>query len=1148
MNILNQNLLLGLLSCALLPGIAAPVSAQTPAMYASVRQTDNIPYHKAGTMSLKDALVRLKKLQNIRFAYREGLLDGKMVPADLVDRAETMEAEAALKLLLSDFALGYMRVNKTQYSIYNSDANATILNYNSLFADKLKGKITGPDGVPVPGATISVKGKSSIATVANEKGEFELNLKDATLPVVLVVSSIGFDKQEITVSSATDLVGVSLVESNKALSEVVVTALGIKKDRKALAYAVTEVKGTDFTQAREVNIANALTGKVAGVNATSLASGPGGSSRVIIRGNTSLNGDNQPLYVVNGMPIDNTTPGGSPTTGGGGQNVDRGDGIGGINPDDIETISVLKGGTAAALYGSRAANGVIVITTKKGRARKGIGLDYNSTFTAETPAVYPEWQYEYGQGDGGVKPNSQSQAVTWGRRSWGAKMDGQNYIAFDGKEHPYSPQKNNIKNFYRTGATYTNTVAFSGGNESMNFRFSLANTNSKSIVPNSKFDRKIANLNLNAVLGKRLSIEAIAQYNVENATNRSSSGDATGNPNWGVYMIANTVDIRSLDPGYDANGREIQWNETAYASNPYFVVNRFKNNDTKNRFIGQASVKYDLMKNLYVKGNVSRDFFNYDYVGILPTGTVYTTNATGEYSGLRNAVSETNSMLTANYNTRLAGKIGLNVLAGGNARRYKSNSTLITGTQFIIPFFYSYTNLSTVTTTPARNNVATNSVFGAIDMDYKSILFLNFSARQDWFSTLSPQNNHIFYPAVGTSFILSDAVKLPKAISYAKLRTSWAQVGGATPDPYILNQSYTMVQGGHAGQPVQTVTQSGGANLVTNPNLKPLTATTFEAGVEAQFLNNRVGFDITYYSKQTTDDILSTAISTATGYNKALLNVGKLSNKGIEVLLTGTPVKSKNFTWNVSYNMAYNKSEVIQLAAGLTTLEKATSVGSWAFVHDAVGHPYGVIKGYSVAKNEKGETIYNSATGYEQKSALKYLGNGVPPLTMGFSNTFRYKRLSLDILVDGKFGNKVFSVMDVYATRFGLHKKTLAGRENGLALSGVDQNGNPYAKTIPVSNLRLYYDNTKNYTDQFMYDGSFVKLRQVVFSYQLPVQKLKIVESASLSFVARNLLTLYKQTDNFDPESSYTNGNAQGFEAFGIPRTRSFGLNLMAKF
>jgi len=1148
MNIFNQNLVLGLLSYALIPGIPMPVTAQSPVMYA-MRQSETIPVkHMYATIGLKDALLRLKKFQNIRIAYKEGLLDGKVVATSQLDKAETMDAEAALKLLLADFGLAFMRINKTQYSIYNAQINAGL--NNGILADKLKGRVTGPDGNPVPGATIMLKGNSSVATVANGEGVFELNLRDAVAPVVLVISSVGFEKQEFTVSDLSAAVNVNLKESNKDLSEVVVTALGIKKDKKALVYGVTEVKGSDFTQAREINIANSLSGKVAGVNATSLASGPGGSSRVIIRGNTSLAGDNQPLYVVNGMPIDNTTPGGSPTTGGGGQNVDRGDGIGGINPDDIETLTVLKGGTAAALYGSRAANGVILITTKKGRARKGVGIDYNTTFTAETPAVKPDYQYVYGQGDLARKPLTKDEAVSWGRRSWGVKMDGLPYIQFDGKEHPYSPQKNNIKNFYRTGSTYTNTVAFNGGSDALNFRFSLSNTSSKSIVPNSDFNKKIANLNLNAKLGKRTTIEAVAQYNVENANNRSSSGDAPGNPNWGVYMVANTVDIRSLNPGYDATGRETQWNETPYASNPYFVINRFKNNDTKNRFIGQASVKYDLLKNLYVKGTVSRDFFNYDYVGIIPTGTVYTTGGTGEYSSIKSYVAETNSMVTANYNTKLWTNIGLNVFAGTNARRYKSNLTTVTGTQFIIPFFYSLTNLTTTSTTPTRNNVATNSIFGSVDLDYKSIVFLTFTSRQEWFSTLSPKNNNILYPAVGTSVILSDAFSLPKAFTFAKVRASWAQVGGATPDPYILNQTYSIVQGGNMGTPVQQVTQAqpDQVNLVTNSNLKPLTATTFEVGAEAQFFNNRLGFDVTYYSKQTTNDIVKTAVSTASGYNQALLNVGKVSNKGIEILLTGTPIKSKNFTWNVSYNVAYNKSEIIQLAAGLKTLQMATSVGSWAFIHNTVGQSYGTIKGYVAVKNDKGQNVYNASTGYEQKSDLMDLGRGVPPLTMGLSNTFNYKRFSLDVLVDGKFGNKVFSGSDVYATRFGLHKKTLVGRENGIELKGVDQTGADFDRTIPTTALRLYYDNTKNYTDHFLFDGSFVKLRQVVLGYQIPVKGQNVVQSASVSFVARNLLILYKKTDNFDPESSYTNGNAQGFEAFGIPRTRSFGLNLMVKF
>ncbi|KAA2245414.1 SusC/RagA family TonB-linked outer membrane protein [Chitinophaga agrisoli] len=1157
----DQNLILGLLWCALTFGMGSPVTAQIGKVYASRQTTTFHATSQSGgnnkaTISLKEALDRLRKFHNIRIAYREGLLDGKTIAADLLDKAERMEPEAALKQVLTDQRLEYKRINEKQFSIFNPSAHTTdsLASLLSVYmmADKLKGRvISSKDSGAIPGATIYLKSDPSTATMADGDGRFELTLKDKdkTGPLVLVISSIGFEKQEVTVSDPNGTIIVKLEDANKSLSEVVVTALGIRKEKKAVAFAVTEVSGSEFTKAREINIANALSGKIAGVNATSLASGPGSSSRVIIRGNGSLNGDNQPLYVVNGMPIDNTSPGGTPTTSDGGLNVDRGDGIAGINPDDIETMSVLKGGPAAALYGSRAANGVILITTKKGRARKGIGVDYNTTLTLENPSVTPDWQYEYGQGDGGVKPTTQQQAIDWGRRSFGTPMDGSLYTAFDGKQHPYSPQKDNIKNFYNTGTTFINTLAFNGGSEVVNYRFSLSNTDSKSILPNSSLNKKIANLNVNAYLGKKISIEAVAQYNVENAKNRPSAGDATGNPNWAVYMIANTVDIRSMAPGYDSAGREIQWNETPYASNSYFVINRFQNNDTKNRFIGQASIRYDVLKNLFVKGSVSRDFFNYDFTGIIPTGTVYTLGGTGTYSGKRVSVAETNAMLTMNYNTKFWDKVGLNVLAGGNKRKYTSDETDIDGTQFVIPFFYSYTNLATVTTKPIRNRTATNSLFGSIDLDYKSLIFLTLTGRQDWFSTLSPLSNSIFYPAIGTSFILSDAVQLPAWVNFAKIRASWAQVGGATPDPYILNQTFSSVQGGHLGQPVQQVTTSQNVNLVTNATLKPLTSTTYEAGLEAQFLHNRLGIDLTFYDRKTTNDIVRTAISRASGYNDALLNVGEVDNKGVELLLTGTPVKSKSFSWDVSYNVAYNKNEVVKLAEGLNTIQMAQSVGGWAFVHNTVGRPYGIIKGYKMERNEKGDIIYAS-NGYPVKSDLVELGQGVPPLTMGITNTFNYKRLSFEFLVDGKFGNKVFSTMDVYATRFGLHKSTLPGRENGLVLSGVNEAGNADTHTIPVANLRLYYDNLKNYTELFVQDGSFVKLRQVILSYQLPldhVWKLKM-QSASVSLVARNLLILYKNTDNFDPESSYTSGNAQGFEAFAVPRTRSYGFNLMVKF
>jgi TonB-dependent SusC/RagA subfamily outer membrane receptor len=370
-------------------------------------------------------------------------------------------------------------------------------------------------------------------------------------------------------------------------------------------------------------VANALTGRIAGVNATGMATGPGGSSRIIIRGNGSLSGNNQPLYVINGMPIDNTIPGGGTTSGGGGMNVDRGDGISGINPDDIESITVLKGGAAAALYGSRASNGVILITTKKGRAQKGIGVELNSTATIEDIAVYPDWQYEYGQGFDGRKPLTQAEAISSGRLSYGAKMDGQPYIQFDGQMRPYSPVKDNIQDFYRLGTNFINTVALTGGSDAITYRLGVSNTDANSIVPNSSFTRKTANLNLNAFLGKKLSVETVVQYNLDKGVNRPKVGYADMSPAWATYMLANTVDIDHLAPGYDENGNEVQWNPVPQAPNSYFVVNKFRNNDSKNRFIGQANIQYDILDNLFVRGSISQDYYTFDFENIQPTGNAF---------------------------------------------------------------------------------------------------------------------------------------------------------------------------------------------------------------------------------------------------------------------------------------------------------------------------------------------------------------------------------------------------------------------------------------------------------------------------------------------------------------------------------------------
>jgi len=1082
-------------------------------------------------MPVKNVLKRINKAIKLSFVFSNEIVTDQTVTIDVKNEKLSLVLSKIFDPLGMDYQLsGNMILIEKKHT-------SAIPVMQKTLALQVTGKVTDNSG-PLPGVTVRIKG-ASIATSTGTDGKYSINVPDGN--TVLVFSSIGYLTQEIAVGNR-KTIDVRLQEESSKLNEVIVTALGISRQRKALAYSVTEVKGDEFTQARENNVANALTGKVAGVNATGLSTGPGGSSRVIIRGNGSLSGGNQPLYVINGMPLENSVPGGSATTNGSAGNVDRGDGIAGINPDDIESISVLKGGTAAALYGARAANGVILITTKKGRAQKGIGVDYNSSYTMETPAVFPDWQYEYGQGDNGVKPTTQGEAIQTGRRSFGAKIDGSPYVAADGLTHPYSAQKNNIKNFYQTGSTFTNTLAFTGGTEAINYRFSASDLNSKSVLPNTDYNRKTGNLSINSKLGKRINLEALAQYNVENAHNRTTAGDALGNPNWTPYMIANTADIRWLKPGYDANGNEIAWNDASIASNSYFVVNKFKENDIKNRFIGQAGLTYEIVKNLSLKGVVSRDFYYYNYKYILPTGTLYVPN--GQYSELKVDASETNGLLTLNYNGKLNKDFALTAFVGGNQQRSVYNESNITGSNYIIPYFYSSTNLSTISTTPTNNKTAINSLMGSADIAYKNFAYLTVTGRQDWFSTLSPKNNSLFYPSFGGSFVLSEAFKLPQVISYAKIRASYAQVGGGAPSPYQINQAFTMVPS--SGQPIQNVSST----TISNANLRPYTSTTTEAGIEAKLFNSRLSFDVTLYDRKTTNDIVSTAISGTTGYNNVVLNVGELSNKGIELLLSGTPVKTGSFSWNTSYNFAYNKNEVVRLAAGLDQIQMASSVNGWAYINNIVGQSYGSIVGTRILKNANGQTVFNATTGLPVATGLQTLGKGVAPITMGWSNDFRYKRFSLNVLVDGKFGNKIFSLMEVYGTRLGLMKTTLPGRENGLQLSGVDQAGNPYSRTVPISNLRSYYDNYKSYSELFLHDGGFVKLRQVIFSYNIPADWLKAVnvQNASVSFVARNLLTIYKQTDNFDPESSFTNGSSQGFESFGLPRTRSYGLNLMVKF
>ncbi|MFC6098821.1 SusC/RagA family TonB-linked outer membrane protein [Olivibacter domesticus] len=1079
--------------------------------------------------TLINALKLIESKADIKFIYSKQVVD--------LNQVVSIEANQQPLQKIFDELLSAHNIT------YNVIENRIVLAQNEKNAIPqdidIKGTVTDGKGQAIPGVSVRLK-NSTKGTVTNAEGNYVLKVTNTG---ELEFSYMGYVTQSITINGK-NIVNVQLSEDNQALNEVVVTALGISRSKKALAYSVAEVGGEQLTQAKEVNVANALVGKVAGVDVSGMATGPGGSSRVIIRGNGSLSGNNQPLYVINGMPMDNSTPGGSTSSGGMGWNIDRGDGIAGINPDDIESISVLKGGPASALYGSRAANGVILITTKKGIAQKGIGIEFNSSSTFERPSTYPEWQYEYGQGVDGKKPTTQEEAIATGRLSYGAKMDGSPYVQFDGVERPYSPVTNNPKQFYETGQTYINSLALNGGNEAVRYRASVSNTDAQAIVPNSTYKRLTTNMSVNANIGKKLHLEAVSQYNYDHGKNRPKVGYANDNAAWAVYMLANTVDIMSLAPGYDANGNEVRWNPVAEAPNSWFVVNRYENSDKKDRFIMQGNLQYDILDNLFIKGSASRDFYSSESEAIQPTGTAF--RPLGSYESLKATSSETNYMLTLNYNTTF-NDFSLSAMGGGNIQRNEYDLTTIAGSEFTVPYFYSYTNLNILTTTPLYQKTGINSLFGSADIGYKGLAYLTFTGRQDWFSTLSSQNNSIFYPSVGGTLVLSEALHMPKAVSGLKLRGSWAQVGGATPTAYILNETYSMVQGGHNGRPVQELT----SDLVNNPGLRPLTSTTYEFGVDAQFFDGRFGADLTFYNRKTTDDIVESNISQASGYNRALLNVGELNNRGIEVLLSGKPIKTENFNWDVSYNVSYNKSEIQQLADGLDAIVVGDGVGGGS-IRNVVGRPYGALWGYRKLTDQNGQTVYNAESGYAVRGPLEEIGQGVPPLIMGLNNTFSYKDFSLNVLIDGKFGGMMYSNLYQYAYRFGLPTETLPGREAGLTVTGVDQSGAAFSKTWEPKDIDTYYDNDKFYTSMFMFDNDFVKLRQVILSYNLPIEKFHWakLQGATISLVGRNLLTLYKDKRNkyFDPESSYTNSNAQGLEAFGVPRTRSFGVNLIVKF
>ncbi|MDI9357949.1 MAG: SusC/RagA family TonB-linked outer membrane protein [Phycisphaerales bacterium] len=1018
----------------------------------------------------------------------------------------------------------------------------------------LSGTVTGKvSGQAIQGAAISYAGKAGIkkTVLTNVKGNFIITLPSIdSLP--LKVSYIGYFAKVIFVNKNKDSIDVSLEPKTEELDEVVVTALGLVKSNRSLTYSATVVNTQDLAEARSPSIISGLEGKVAGVNISTSATGPTGASKVLIRGTTSINptSTNQPLYVVDGIPIDNTNYFPSGTFGA----YDFGDGIQLVDPDAIESFTILRGGAAGALYGYRAANGVILITSKKGNKNRAWSLAVNSNVTFQTPNIIPKWQYVYGHGDdetvfGGAPPSSVADIVQRFPGSWGSKMDGQPVIQYDGVYRPYSPQKRNIQDFYNLGQTYTNTISLSGGGDKHSFYFSATDTRNTGLVPNNSLVRDNFSLNGNFAPISILDANILVKYIRQRVKNRPITGDSSGNPNFMVSYIPTSWNVKLFQTAeFNPDGSERQFNATPYYTNPYWAANQFQENDQTDRWIAGFTPTVHFTDYLYLRLRGSLDYYTTSIRTILPVGTAYKKGGgtVGPWYDIK--FREFNGEVLLGFRKTFKNIIGVDAILASNTQIDRTDQQQITNSGLVSPIpFYDVSNFANPVTIINTINKRVNSVYTAVELDYKKIVYLSFTGRNDWYSTLAPKNNSLFYPSVGTSLVLSEIIKMPRLIDLVRFRTSWGRVGGDR-DPYQLSLYYKL-EPPYNNNPSAIILNG----TVPNAALLPYLVSTYEAGFQTEFLNHRLKLDLTYYDKLTTNDIVATQVSNASGFTSELINIGKVRNTGVEMLLTGVPIVTKDFSWTITYNFSYNNNKVIELASidgQSNNIIGQTSRGNDAVLEQVVGLPAGQVFATDFLRDAQGNLILNNGVPQVSNEFVR-VGTAVSPYTMGVTNEFSYRNFSLSFLIDAKFGGVVYSTTNDYGAAFGKTEYTLAYREDGVVLPGYNQNpdGSLTPNTTKIDAQTYFQNIALNIGKPFVYKSDFIKFRQIIFSYSIP-QKLFIktpFKGIVLSAVGRNIAILKKWAPNIDPEAM-SNLSGQGIEYQGVPYSLSMGFNVNIKF
>jgi TonB-linked SusC/RagA family outer membrane protein len=1036
------------------------------------------------------------------------------------------------------------------------------------------GKVVDENEESIPGASVLVKGTTKGAAT-DINGEFSLTLSESEKE--LEVSFIGYNKKEVNVGNQSEIT-ISLTPEETALSEVVVTALGVKRDERALGYTVQQVDTRGLDEAKETNIVNSLTGKIAGVQISNSSGNIGGSSRITIRGINSISGNNQPLFVVDGTPIDNSNYNSSDQVSGNGGR-DYGNAAQDINPDDVESISVLKGPSASALYGSRASNGVILITTKSGAKNKGIGVSINSSTMFSNVFLLPEMQNEYGGGfsldfEEVVDPLdglTYKVVNTNANNSWGPRFDGTLVRHWDsmypgepnyGEVRPWQATPNNVRDFFETGVTLSNNVAISGGNDKSSFRLSYTNLDQTGVMPNSSLKRNTIAVSANTQITDKFSAGAKINYIRTEALGRPATGDWSPERPVNVLTYWYAWTQRQIDPARLRNYKSdryyhMTWNtqglgrhlEQSYNNNPYFTLFESYNNDLKDRVFGNINISYQILPELSLTLFARTDFY---------TDVREDRASIGGY--LQNAYEkdlynfrEDNFELLGQYNTEFGDDFSLGVTFGGNIRKntFTNNYTRTQGGLSVPNFYNLVASLQRPEIRDFKSEREVQSVYASGNLGYRDFLFLEASLRNDWSSTLPVDNNSYLYPAVSSSFVFSNLMTGADFFSFGKMRLGWAQVGNDT-DPYRLVNTYAN------GDPYGNTSVFTVDDVLRNSNLKPEIVSNLEAGLDLRFLENRIGLDFTVYKVNTFNQILALPVSSTTGFQSLIVNAGEMENKGIEVMLSGTPIERNGFSWDVNLNLARNRNTVLELAEGQDNFELGGRDGTNS-VNATVGQPYGTIITPNVIYHEEtGKPIVGS-NGFYLRNPGEVVGSILPDVTGGFSNTFTYRGISLSALIDFQSGGSFWSetvqngiangqfIESVGDNDRGVPKRSPVSEGGGIRADAVFENGEPNTVYLEAQN---YLKQLYSLDGLSVYDASYIKLREISLGYNVPSGMLRnlFINGLRVSVFSRNVALLHSNVPHIDPsEIAYGSSNVQGLEGASLPAPRMIGFNINIK-